>query len=314
MSLHKNLVRFYYKLRLPKNRWHIISVLPNLKLKNCAALNHDVKEIYYKGKFIAKTSPLTELKQRKQKNCFIVATGPSIQTLDLTQLQNKFLIGVNGATALITSHQLKFSLYIVMDPSFVKHRFELVKAAIHAGTPCLFSYKVIDAICKQDSSLLQHAKLYLIQEINKRYDGITLPTSAFYDKIKNNPQLITPISKTSNNPIGFSRNIEHGVFDGGTVTFWAAQVVYYIDFTNIFILGMDLHSKTGALRFYEKPSNQLPSYLEDDYESLIKPSFEALSHLMINEPIRFYNVSLQSRLSETILPKISFETALELCQ
>ena len=313
MSLIRSLTKRYFRLRLPKQRWHIISVLPQLKLKPVRKISKNVKDIVYRGKLIARTKPLTDLKKLLEDECFIVATGPSIKSLDLNQLKGRCLFGVNGATALTETHGLQFKFYAVIDDSFAKNKFSLVKSAIESGAHCLFSYRVIKAICDQDPNLLKQGNIYLLQDINGRYDGFRLSADKFYFHKKDHPYLVlhdTHHPEETN--VGFSKNIELGAFDGGTVAFWACQVAYYIGFPNLFILGMDLGSSGKATRFYDNEKNALPCYLDDDYEKAIKPAFETFAHVLQDDSMKVFNLSLNSRLPDSIIPKLSFEEALNL--
>ena len=317
MGLKKSLLKHYYHWRLPRERWHLIPVLPDLQIATVEDKPAGSKAIYYRKQLICYTKPLIELKQFKQSCCFIIATGPSIKQLDLSLLQDQCLFAVNGATALTDSAGLNFQLYTVIDPSFARHKLNLIKTAIDAGAHCLFSYRVIKAICDQDPELLKCAKVYLVEEPNKQFDGLSLSADKFYFYAKANPAFtLHDKQRPENTKVGFSKNLELGAFDGGTVAFWATQIAYYIGFEQVFIVGIDLGSNTNqAMRFYENEQNQLPSYLADDYDTLIKPAFECLATTLQQHPeIQFYNLSLTSRLPDTIIPKIDFTAALSLCE
>jgi len=302
MSLARSIIKRYYKLRLSKSKWHIISTLPQLKIKR--SLNGS-QSIYYKGKWVAQTRPLPELKKLATEECFIIATGPSIKTTDLSLLKEQSLYGVNGSATLCKKHEINFSLYTVIDPSFVKYKIDLIKQVIDSGTRCLFNYKVIKAICDHDPKILQGGKIYLVEEMNQAYHSNQLPADKFYFHTQHHPYIyLHPDKRPKETRVGFSKDVELGIFDGGTVTYWALQVAYYIGFKRIYILGMDL----GGDRFYDTKDIALPSYLDDDYEKYIKPAFETAKLALDNdENVEVFNLAMNSRLPDSIIQKKPYD-------
>lgn len=66
---------------------------------------------------------------------------------------------------------------------------------------------------------------------------------------------------------------------------------------------MDLDGNAG--RFYENDKNRLPTALDEQFESLILPSFQLVSKKIINNDFRVFNLSSNSRLPEKLIPKIT---------
>jgi Kdo-III transferase WaaZ len=112
--------------------------------------------------------------------------------------------------------------------------------------------------------------------------------------------------------VGFSKRIERGVFTGQTVVFAAVQVAYWLGFQRVFILGMDLGGTGTLARFYESGSAVASSRLDKDFKPYIIPAFELARRLFEAEGREIYNVSPNSRLPTTIIPKLSFDEALVL--
>jgi KDO transferase-3 len=68
---------------------------------------------------------------------------------------------------------------------------------------------------------------------------------------------------------------------------------------------MDLNENAG--RFYEDKENGLPTALDEQFDKLILPSFLFVSKKIIHDDFRVFNLSLNSRLPGTIIPKITLD-------
>jgi len=74
-------------------------------------------------------------------------------------------------------------------------------------------------------------------------------------------------------------------------------------FSQVFVVGMDLDPSKG--RFYEQGGDAVPSRLDGDYEDYILPCFERMAQRVVNPDFRVYNLSLDSRLPSSVIPKLN---------
>jgi Kdo-III transferase WaaZ len=107
------------------------------------------------------------------------------------------------------------------------------------------------------------------------------------------------------NRIGFSRNLEKGYFSSRTIPYAGIQLAYHLGFNRVFVVGMDLNSSLG--RFYEQGCEAVRSRLDGDYEHYILPCFELMAERVINPDFRVFNLSPNSRLPASVVPKLDLD-------
>ncbi|MEE4378140.1 MAG: hypothetical protein V2J55_11615 [Candidatus Competibacteraceae bacterium] len=268
-------------------------------------------DIIWKKQRIGVTHPLSSLPKAEQSACTIIASGPSLADFDLAQLHGRVCFGVNGSIVKATENTLRFTYFVVTDKNFARDRFELVKQGIDSGAYCLFGFRVLNEIAEREPSLLASNKLFLIQELNARYGIPKLNPAAFDDWAAGEPDLLlSATDRLKSGWVGFSKCVDKGVFTGQTVVYSAVQVACALGFKQIFILGMDLGGTGTLARFYESGSTVVSSRLDRDFEPYIVPAFRLARQICDVEGIGLYNVSPHSRLSATILPKLTFDDML----
>ena len=290
------------------NRLH-----PDFRIQQSGNSNDPHYDIYWKDKQVGHTAPLTSLQKPTSSQCFIIATGPSLAQTDVSKLAGHTCFGVNGAIDLADSSGLTFQYHLVSDGSFVKDRFPLVRRMIESGAECLFSFAALGMICELDPGLLAAGNLYLLAEMNYRYQVPRLTPEAFRVWAMQQENIILhPDPRYNSGRVGFSRDINQGVFTAQTVVFEALQVACYLKFSQAFILGMDLNASPGQARFYEQDDNIIKSRIDRDYAPYILPAFEVARDMAASHDIEIYNLSMGSRLPDTVIPKISLQDALDM--
>ncbi|MEZ5582612.1 MAG: hypothetical protein R3F37_07460 [Candidatus Competibacteraceae bacterium] len=268
-------------------------------------------DIIWKKHRIGVTHSLSSLPAAEQPACHIIASGPSLVDIDLTQLRGRICFGVNGSIVKSSECDLPFTYFIVTDKNFARDRFDLVKQGITSGAYCLFGFRVLNEIAEREPALLNNDKLFLIQELNARYGVAKLSPAAFDAWAESETDLILhETRRLASGWVGFSKCIDKGVFTGQTVVYSAVQVAYALGFRQLFILGMDLGGTGSLARFYESGQHVANSRLDRDFEPYLAPSFQLARQVCDAEGIALYNVSPQSRLSATILPKLTFDEML----
>ncbi len=299
-----------YRWSLPRKFKHIAITGPDFALSNENNFEQG-KTIIWRKQNIAKTRPLKEIINTQQGSCFIIGSGPSINEFDFSALKNKTLFGVNGSINILKPYNLKPDYYAITDPDFFEHRIDLVRDIILSKTTCFFSYSGISRICDYSPELLHSSEIYLTEIINRHFSFPRLEQSAFFKKAQSNPNIILPsVSRNDDNIVGFSKDISDGIFCSRTILYRAIQIAYSIGYRRIYLLGMDLGYQDKP-RFYSEGISSRPSKLEKDYTPYILPSFKVVSELMRMHEIEIYNVSDKSRLPANIIPRISFQDAIE---
>ena len=287
--------------RLPLNLKHMAKYHPEFSLANHSE-DPSKKIILWHNHEVGVTQSLTNLKALQKQDCYIIATGPSIKKLDLTKIDSsKAICGVNGAIALAKTQNIKFDFYVIVDSDFIRKRFDIVKGIIKSKTQLLLSSQNISLICERDPELLQDANIYILDDLNTRYNTASLDTESFVKWAEQDSELILNPQLHAQDRVGFSKNITKGIFGGGTVVFGAIQAAYYIGFKRVFIAGMDLG---GKQRCYDEGKKPLHSSLDKYYDTIIEPAFKVLATICESEDFKVYNLSSVSRLPETIIPKV----------
>lgn len=121
-SLTKQLYRYTHKrdMRHNENLWPFIKISRNE--------TGEISDLRYKGHSINLTT-LSSLRHQFDDEILIAATGPSVKTIDFSSLPTTVVTaGVNGAWHL--NNALNFSLYFVVDMTFIDRQTALLKRLI----------------------------------------------------------------------------------------------------------------------------------------------------------------------------------------
>ena len=303
--------RKIYRCSFPRSFKHLSHAGTRFALKAIPG-NKAQKSILWDGQVIGRTASLSAIRDSAAGSCFIFATGPSIKDLDLEKLRGHKVLGVNGAIRKLQELQIRPDYYMVTDDDFAFHRFELLREVVAGGAKCFFAPSVLATICEREPAILKCSTLYLIEPVNQLYGFPRLDDPAFTALASKDSEIIlrNPPGKSADR-IGFSKNIQKGIFAVCTVVYGAVQVAYYTGFRHIFILGMDLDYSGHNPRFYETVSQMRPTQIAEQYEPTIQPAFEVLRDLCSRESLQVFNLSNKSRLPEEIMPRRSLEQALE---
>ena len=273
--------RSYYKLTKGKRFSHNKNLYPFIKC-NRTSLNQ-LDDIYFEGKPINKK--VNSLLKENNKPLVIFATGPSVKEISSDFFDsNKFdFIGVNGANEVNIQNLFKY--YTIIDPRFIKNRFDIVKdilsdikVNLFITPQCLFEVLIKISIDEIKCSL------FIIENVLlKTYQP------------KSNLQDINKEWLVKSKNVAFSTHLEEGFFDGGTVAYTALQIALYLDYKEIYFVGLDMNN-FDVPRFYEASNNVQISYLLCDYERIIN-SFELAAKLAKQNKVNIYNLSRNSAIN-----------------
>ncbi|WP_052409395.1 hypothetical protein [Paraburkholderia oxyphila] len=238
------------------------------------------------------------------QECHLIATGPSVNLIDYRALHLPRVLGVNGAIALTERQGVRFDYYCIVDTGFVRSRPDLVERVVREPLTLFATPLVLWHIAERIGLERVRCRVFLVDdmlfpaghraprmaELRATYDARAL---ALFEA----PQ-----------PLGFSLDLRHGVFDGRTVAYTGLQVLASLGFRRLYLHGVDLAAAKRTPRFYEDASNMQPSYLDENFRDFIEPSFRHASALLGRRGVDVRNLSMESALGEDIFPKLRWQT------
>ena len=126
--------------------------------------------------------------------------------------------------------------------------------------------------------------------------------------LRDDPDLVLFDAHAPIHPLGFSLDPARGLFGGGTVAYSALQLLVWLGFRTLYLHGLDLRGASVSPRFYESADARLPSALDRQFDSHIRPAFRDASRLLGARGLRIYNLSPGSALDESVFPKRHWTT------
>lgn len=269
-------------------------------------------EVLWDGKKIGTVGHIKSLKQHFNGSCFVIASGPSLNEVDLADLQGFNTLSLNCAIKKFTASQQAPTHCVIVDRRIFENNWDCVEASIRSGANCFFSYVGLSRICERAPELLTQGNIYLVESLGRFFGQPRPDLEGFLQQYQHDPDLFMDETIATNGVIGFSLNAEKGFFSGKTVATWGVQIVNYLGYEKQFIAGMDLGG-TGKRHFYGASTNKIPDFLAD-YEPYIKRCFEQTRRAADTGLFSIYNLSEHSTLPHEIIPKISYDEALTLAK
>lgn len=300
------LTRYYRRFRLNKDYKHQYRCHPSFGI---IRTEEGKIVVTWKNHEIAMLGNISALKNSFSGSCFTIATGPSLNEIDLRLSSDYNSISLNCAIKKFSEYKLKPTHCIIIDYRIFEKNWECVKESILSGAYCFFSDVGLSRICEREPELLKYNNIYLIEGIGRKF-GIARPTaSEFHLRYDNDKDIFMDAGfPDDRGTIGFSCDAEKGFFTGKTVATWAVQLACYLGYKNNYIAGMDLGG-TGKSYFYGKGNSRVPDFIRA-YEPSIRVSFEQARRAAEKLGFSIYNLSENSTLSHNIIPKISYAEAL----
>ena len=245
--IFRNIYKFIYKTLTPKAYKHNRRFWPLYQVKRNA--NGDLQEVYF-NKTLVSTNTTVILNTNKK--CMLIATGPSIKTLDQEIFKKNDIdyIGVNGAISL---NEIKFSRYIIIDHNFIESRFDLVQKVL--DTNCIFftTPRCLDAILRKVDFKNIACQIKTIETIKDNIVEVFLNKEM---RIETNKEYFF-----FRNNLGFSENIFSGVFDYFTVAYVSLQIINNLGYKQVYIAGLDMNNFNNP-RFYENIEDKQSTLLD----------------------------------------------------
>ncbi|MDR3054443.1 MAG: hypothetical protein LBU53_03455 [Zoogloeaceae bacterium] len=254
-----------------------------------------------------------DCKNTASGSLFLLASGSSTASFPVSRYTRLPFIAMNGSIKRLADENVSPLFYLCDDENFVKSRPDFAALGVRQAQHIAMKLKCFQVLHEFYPKVLQDKQLYLLERVNRRHDKKDLSDRCFAWSIRNDPDFVSRFSLFSQktNRIGFSRNMQRGYFVGRTIAYAATQLAYFLGFCRVFIVGMDLNADTG--RFYEQPENALPTTLDEDFDKFILPSFKIMKDNIIDkENFKVFNLSPDSRMPDSVLPKIDLDQLDEL--
>ena len=220
------------------------------------------------------------------KDLMLIASGPSIKNLPKTFFTSEKIdyMGVNGSISL---DYVKFKYYVIIDHTFIMNKFDLVEKILSLNLTLFTNPRCLDLILRRKKIESIQCKIRIIEMINNKKQK-----ENFMKELKN-------IDVNSNNfyiknGFGFSKNSSYAIFDYFTVAYSALQIIYSLNYKNIYLAGIDLNNFSEP-RFYENKNNIQKSYLYVN-SHLVLQAFDVAAQLLEKEKIKVINLSQDSAL------------------
>ena len=296
-SLFKQIYRYTH----PRTFRHNENLWPYMKISR--ATTGEINTLQYRGKKIPIVD-LSALRNTFSGPIILAASGPSINEINFDRHPSIPLMGVNGAWFL--DDALRFSLYTIVDMGFFDKKPEIIAQIINNPKVTLFTTahgiaRIIDGFGIENT----HCRLALIENAAFRIHQASLKPFELKKTYKNSIGIHFPDNRDD---IGFATDICSGIFDAGTVVYWALQIISYLGFDEIFILGLDMNNFDKP-RFYESNNNKIPTDLEGMVDNIIFPALHHAKNVLKENKIKVINLSINSSVPNEIFQKVSYDDA-----
>lgn len=285
-----------YRYTHPRAYRHNENLWPHVKITRSES--GEITRLAYKKESVP-LIPLSELKDAYSGEILLTATGPSVNEISFEIFPKMPAIGVNGAYFL--NDRVEFSLYLIVDMGFIDQRPDIISDIIKNEKLTFFTtVHGIARIIDRFSIGSIKCRLVAIEDIAcKVYLPKIEDKNLYNEYVKNND------ISFSENKTGFNTDIRKGVFDAGTVVYWAFQILSFLGFKLIYLVGLDM-TNFHQPRFYETHEEKLPSFLHEKLDDIILPSFLHASQVMSRKKIKVINFSLNSAIDTDIFEKVSY--------
>jgi len=215
----------------------------------------------YKSAYEQSEERLRALKDKhKGERCFLVATGPSLNKTDFSLIKNEIIFGVNTLYKGLSRFDIKPAYYVVGDPIiFNAHAMKLLQLK----TTLFLSGYAGRRFLENDALKSNNDNVILLHPLFEQ-DGV------------------------------FSKDIGKGVFYGGSVVFLALQIIYYLGFDEVYLLGCDC-DYSGMHRFDGSTTENLVGMAIGETEKVFS-SYELYKEVFERNGRKIYNATVGGKL------------------
>ena len=233
----------------------------------------------------------------------IVLSGPSVAEIDYSRLPALPAMGVNGSILLQDKASIAFPFYCLIDRTFVFNRLEVVRRIVADDRVLFLPVDVLRYILETIPIRDIHCRFCIAEDLTERAYEPTISSKALR-QMADGPDLAVFNEQT---PLGFSLDPDLGWFDADTVAYAALQVAVWGGARRVFLHGLDIKGAEAGPRFYDEGGRPLGSRLEQNFETLIEPSFRQAVILLAERGVQVCSLSPDSALGPEVIPFLSWQ-------
>lgn len=257
-----------------------------------------------------RSQPVTPLAQgydAADEEIHLILSGPSVTQIPYNRLNIRTAMGVNGAIMLARKFDLPFKYYCIIDQNFVRQRIDLVREIVSRDLTLYVLPEVLRYIMQGLPQESIRCRICIIELIAERaYQRISAP-AVLQRMAAASPDVQLLDAKRG---MGFSFNVELGVFDADTVAYAALQVLVSSGARKVYTHGLDLTLQNG-LRFYNEGQTPQSSRLARKFAQLIEPSFRFAAAQWRARGISVFNLSPISALPADVIERADWQVLLK---
>ena len=231
------------------------------------------------------------LRNSQRGPVLLLASGPSAAELNLDAWQDVPIITMNGAIAKLSGSGIRPLFYVCSDLSFAEQQPELYECGLEQAQRLALWPTAIERLAES-----RQAKAHALRRAPstrlEHYLGLERDQAE---------RTLTLLSRRARD-IGFSRDMDYGIFDVRTVALIALQLAYHLGFTRIYLAGVDLNAR--APRFYEGSTDaRSPCGLDEHLHSRILPGLKVMQDVMTAAGRPVFNLSRCSCIPAQLIPR-----------
>ena len=299
-KIKKNIRKILFKLK-GHSLWHMRHYSSKFNIDWGIKTNSN-EELYDKVKFNdGKIAYFKNIKNflKNHEEISILASGPSINQIDLNQFKHQSIALLNGSLRLLDKIPESNKVYhFVSDPNFIQTNSTLYDLENKNNIVFIYSVRAV-------YELYEYNPKFILDRIDNFYifDQIEEP----FQKSKKNIEELDKLKSKSfyfdrQKNLGFSIEPNLGFFNGRTILFIALQIFTFLEFKSFHLYGVDMG---GDIRFYDhNEKNRAPSYLDKDFEKVILPSLIIFADYCLKNNINIINYSENSRIPDSVIKKL----------
>jgi len=221
----------------------------------------------------------------------LLASGPSAGRLNLPVWQDIPVITMNGAIAKLIGSTLNPLFYVCSDLSFAQQQPDLYRQGLERATRLALWPEAIQTLPPE-----------LAAKAHPLHRAPATRLEHYLGAEQEQAQRLPGLFSRRARDIGFSCNLDYGIFDVRTVAFIALQLAYHLGFTEIYLAGVDLDSERP--RFYEDgQAPASPCGLDEHLHRRILPGLQVMQTAMRAAGRQVFNLSTCSRIPAELIPR-----------
>ncbi|MDX5371549.1 MAG: lipopolysaccharide core biosynthesis protein [Pseudomonadaceae bacterium] len=238
---------------------------------------------------------------------FLVASGPSVAEFPMSRYRDWPMLAMNGSILRFLEEGVRPLFYLCDDKGVAQHKGRAVADGIRHARYAALGLSSLEQVERHSPAVLHEGELFLLERANRLHGQAELSDRLFAWRNRHNPAMAVQCSllHQKRNRIGFSRDLAQGYFNARTIAYAALQLACHLGFSRVFMVGVDMNPAQG--QFYDPEGKVVPSRLDDDWDDYILPSFELLGGKVLGPDFQVFNLSRQSRIPETLIPKLGWD-------